>query len=157
MQLSTILALHCLPGFTLRAHMPLAFVGEARPPCIIQGLLEFLRSGAGGEGASHRRCTGKPRFLKPAPRCTRKSSWKRHGCFGSRYAPQASSFPGKRGGGRTPPTKAVWQECPFLCWLVLPTHLRSERSIKICSSPCSGPPHPRVSIRFVHRPLLGRG
>lgn len=31
MQLSTILALHCLPGFTLRAHMPLAFVGEARP------------------------------------------------------------------------------------------------------------------------------
>lgn len=120
MQLSTILALHCLPGFTLRAHMPLAFVGEARPPCIIQGLLEFLRSGAGGEGASHRRCTGKPRFLKPAPRCTRKSSWKRHGCFGSRYAPQASSFPGKRGGGRTPPTKAVWQECPILCWLVLP-------------------------------------
>lgn len=36
-----------------------------------------------------------------------------------------------------------------------PTHLPSKRLIKVCSSPC--PAHLSSSIRFVHRPLLGRG
>lgn len=79
--------------------------GKPDPLCPLEGLLEFLRGQAGGEGGSHSRPSGKPRFPKQARGRARKSSGKRHSCHGTGDAPQASSSPGEKGaeGRRLPP------------------------------------------------------
>ncbi|XP_070309174.1 LOW QUALITY PROTEIN: uncharacterized protein C12orf42 homolog [Odocoileus virginianus] len=70
-----------------------------------------------------------------------------------RKHPHLTPAPGKRAGTDASFHRSL-AEAPLPGFASIPTHLPSKRLIKVWSFPT---PAVRVSILFVHRPLLGRG
>ena len=99
-------ALHC--------HWPL--LEKPDPLCFAQSLLEFLRTGAGGEDSSPSRCTDLQAQVPKAGSQARPEvqSEQAQLPWHQRCSPSIFIPPRKNGPGQRPPSTVVWQERPFL-------------------------------------------